>query len=370
MTRVNTKITQKDVARLAGVARSTVSMALRGDKRISPEIRNRVLEASRRLNYSISNSNDEARRLIAKRLGKYVPFKSIGLVWPRGEGMHEYPFYQVIFQGIVEACWETDYSVTLLNVKPGHESELLGLFHVDGIILPIPSEKHFQVLKELGIPLVTTYFKRPNVANIGIDNERAIEIAFDYLYENGHREIGFIGPSEEHPVSAVRLKSYLRCLKNAGIEYNRSYVIVDNTYDKQAEQGAYALESIWSRRDRPTAIIFYNDAMAVAALSRAEELGIRIGEELSVVSIDGSPESAATNPPLTTVSIDLKEMGRQAALLIVDFVESGEYKAVHIDVPIRLVVRETVKNISQAQKDIGRCNRRKSERRSHCILES
>ncbi len=363
MTRVNSKITQKEVAKLAGVARSTVSMALRGDKRISPAIRERVIEASKKLNYSISNSNDEARRLIAKRLGRRIPFKSIGLVWPRGEGMHEYPFYQVIFQGIVEACWETDYSLTLLNVKPGHETELLSLFHVDGLILPIPSEKHFNVLKKLNLPLVTTYFKRDEIANIGIDDEHAIQLAFEYLYEKGHRRIGFVSPALSHPTAALRYRAYCNCLRNFGLSYNPLYVVSDNTFDKQAEQGAYAFEEILKRRDRPTSIIFYNDAMAVSALKRAKEIGVKIGEELSVISIDGSPESALTEPPLTTVSIDLKEMGRQAALLVVDFVERGKYQARHIDVPVKLVVRESIKTISVSDDDVCKseyCSLRKA----------
>ncbi len=363
MTRVNKKLgktTQREVAQLAGVGRSTVSMALRGDKRISPEIRARVIEASKQLNYSITNSNDEARRLIAKRLGRYVPFKSIGLVWPKGEGMHEYPFYQIIFQGIVEACWETDYSLMLLNVKPGHESELLGLFHIDGIILPIPSEEHFEVLQKLNLPLVTTYFKRPNTANIGIDDEHAIEIAFRYLYENGHRKIGFISPAIEHPTAQIRWRAYRKCLADAGIRYNSSYVLADNTFDEQAEQGAYAIEKILKREDKPTSIIFYNDVMALAGLKKAQKLGIAVGEELSVISIDGSPESALSTPPLTTVSVDLKEMGRQAALLIVEFINSGRYEAKHIDVPIQLIIRESVKKIAYKEKYSYKLNTKSS----------
>lgn len=190
LTRVNNP-TQLDVSKLAGVSRSTVSMVLNGSSKICSETSERVLAVAKKMNYSL-HGNQAARRMAASRSGKVIPFHTIGLVWPKEFAMHKMPFYQTLFEGVCEGCWDAEYSLMLLNVRPSQAEQLAGLSQVDALILPIPSDEHYEILKKLNIPLITTYFERTGVAHIGIAHSKAIKIAFDYLYEKGHRKIGFI----------------------------------------------------------------------------------------------------------------------------------------------------------------------------------
>jgi LacI family transcriptional regulator len=343
LTRVNNP-TQLDVSRMAGVSRSTVSMVLNGSPKICSATRERVLSIAKSMNYSL-HENQAARRMAASRSGRVIPFHTIGMVWPKDFAMHKIPFYQTLFEGVCEGCWDAEYSLMLLNVRPAQAEQLAGLSQVDALILPIPSDEHYEVLRNLNIPLITTYFERSGVAHIGIDHSKAIKIAFDYLYENGHRKIGFISPALDKSRSALlRWKAYCELLQDAGLGYNPDYVRVESQYEN-AEQAEHSFSDIWEKGERPTAIIFHNDLMALSALRATDNNGVRVPEDVSFISIDNSPDSEKSDPLLTTVSINIKEMGRNAVVLAVDFIKNSTYYPEFIEIPLKLVIRDSVKKL-------------------------
>ena len=343
LTRIH-KPTQLDVSRLAGVSRATVSMTMNGSSKICSETRDRVLSVAKKINYSL-NGNQGARRMAASRTGKVIPFHTIGLVWPAEYSMHKIPFYQTLFDGVCEGCWDTDYSLMLLNVKPSQADQLAGLSQVDALILPIPSDEHYEILRNLNIPLVTTYFERPGVAHIGIDHSKAVKIAFDFLYEQGHRKIGFILPSlEKSNTASLRWKAYCELLNNAGLEYNPAYVRSESRYEN-AQQAKTSFLDIWKGNDRPTGIIFYNDLMALSALEVANKENIDVPKDISFISIDNDPRTEKSKPPLTTVSINIKEMGKSAVLHAVDFVRENNYQPKYVKIPLELIIRDSVKSL-------------------------
>ncbi len=337
--------TQSDISKIAGVSRSTVSMVLNGNPRIGAQTRERVLNVARELNYSL-HDNLAARRMAASQTGKIIPFRTIGLVWPKDFAMHKVSFYQALFDGICEGCWDAEYSLMLLNVKPTHANQLAGLSQVDALILPIPSDKHYSVLKNMHIPLITTYFERPGVAHIGIDHNEAVKIAFNHLYENGHRKIGFISPDiNKSKTAKIRWKTYCKLLTNAGLDYNPDYVRTENKYEN-AEQAKISFLDIWhNKNSRPTGIIFYNDLMALSALQVANKEHIKVPGDVSFISIDNNPDTEKSNPPLTTVSVNIKEIGRKSVILAIDFIENNTYYPEFIEIPLKLIIRKSVKKL-------------------------
>jgi LacI family transcriptional regulator len=148
--------------------------------------------------------------------------------------------------------------------------------------------------------------------------------------DRGHRRIGWISPSlSSYP--AMRWAGYCECLKEAGLPYNPAYVCSE-TEAPMERQGGIAFRKLWSRADRPTAIVVYNDLMALSILSEARTLGVRIPEDLSIVSIDDIPEASMSLPALTTVAIGIEKLGGRAVRLLEEFVSTGTYRAEKVQV--------------------------------------
>jgi LacI family transcriptional regulator len=223
--------------------------------------------------------------------------------------------------------------------------QIASLSHIDGLIIPIPSDEHTEYVKTLGLPLVTTYFERPEISSVSIDHARAVQLAFQHLYDKGHREIAYLAPSLNASQTTKRLRSYRECLKKYAITYQPDYVVCDGNSDS-ANFGYKNFKKLW-KNFKPTAILAYNDSFAIGIMNAANELGLRVGEELSIIGIDGTPESAHTTPALTTISIGLKRMGQKAVELLEERISKHKYDVKQITMPLKLIERGSVATINQ-----------------------
>jgi len=336
---------QSDISKLTGVAKSTVSMALNGNPKIKKETRDLILKAAKQLNYSL-HDNTEARHLVAKRTGKPIRFESIGLIWPKNYAMHDDPFYLTLLHGFIEGCWDIQCSLTLININVDNLEnieKIASLSHIDGLIIPIPSNEHLAYAHTLNLPLITTYFERPELASVSIDHAEVIDLAFQYIYDNGHRKIAYIAPDLKVSQSMLRWQTYCSNLEQKGLPYNANLVICKGTSDA-AEFGEHNFIELW-KHEHPSAVIAYNDRMAVGILKAAKYLGLKVGKDVSVISIDDSPEAATTDPSLTTISVGLKEIGRQSAILLNEFISQKTYTAKHVQMPVKIIERKSVLKI-------------------------
>lgn len=303
--------TIREVAESAGVSYATVSHVINNTRLVSPETRERVLEAMVKLNY---HPNALARSL---RQGKT---NTIGLVLPDSAN----PFFAEISRSIEDEAFKKGYSVILCNTESDTKRELfyvdlLSKKQVDGIVFVAAGEQADSLDFLLGRNLPVVMIDR-NIPNVEVDavltdHQLGGWLATHHLIELGHKRIACIaGPSSITP-GAERLIGYRKALEEAGIPFDESLIIRG---DYHAQSGMDITQSILQMNPRPTAIFALNDLMALGALRAAAEAGYVIPRDLAVVGYDDLEISRFTNPPLTTIAQPKKEIGVQAVHLLVD----------------------------------------------------
>ena len=329
--------TQKDVARRAGVSRSTVSYVLNDQTQlkvaISEETRQRVLQAIEELGYE---PDARARSL---RQGQT---KIIGVIIP----VIQNPFFWQTLSGISQALQDAGYSL-LLSHNPQDAQQGANIVgelkrqRVDGFIL-------LAAVKYL-LPELTDYLR---MAGLPVVEITAIEAEFDHvihgyssgtralmahLLELGHRRIGFIYGVTQEVQGFDRLLPYREALQEAGL-FDEAFEVHCGDQLEDAYQAAHAL---LSRPDRPTALLVINDMLAYAVIRAANELGLTVPDDLSVAGFDDISFSSYLVPSLTTVSGKAEDSGRDAVrLLLRRFAEPDLSQQVTV-AKVQLIVRES-----------------------------
>lgn len=326
--------TIRDVARAAGVSPATVSRALNGSGYVSPETRQRVLDAAARLGFTPSYI---ARSLVRKAT------RTLGLLVPDITN----PYFPAIARGVEDAAARAGYSVVLCNTDgdPDHEEDYIQFLRerqVDGLVLIASSPRAGELVARGDAPPVVFVDRVPPGARadvVVVDNRRGMLEATRHLLALGHRRIGFVAGRVGSGTAEERLAGYLAALGEAGIAPDSRYIAPgDFTF-----QGGYqAARGLLSLPDRPTAVVAANDLMAVGVCRAALEAGLRIPRDLAVVGYDDIPMAELIHPPLTTVAQPTYQMGELAARLLMERLEGRagpEPRRVVLEA--RLVVRES-----------------------------
>lgn len=311
------KKTIYDVAKEAGVSISTVSRVMNGSAKVKESTRKRVEEACQ--NYRPTAS---ARELQTKRS------KTVGLIINhRPEYFFMNETYANALLGISVTAKEKSYRL-LLDISED-ETEVSNLFHeqrVDGFILMgvKRNSKLLSALQASKAPfvLVGSYHEdEENVCQIDIDDRKAAYQATSYLISLGHKRIGIIVGSPEYSSSNDRLLGYEQALEEAGIPvYEEHIQKCENLTELKAEQLA---KNLFYQIPRVTAVVAFNDSTAMAVYKAAENCGISIPAQLSVISFDDTVVASYMSPPLTSVWQPSYEKGEKAMSLLVDCLEKG-----------------------------------------------
>ncbi len=303
---------QKDIAQLLGVDRSTVAHALRGDPRVANATRVKVEETARALGYSI-HSNREARSLIARRYGKRHQTGILAVLMMNrfhGVPLRSVPFYMPLLDGIEIEAGERDldlYFSSWHNERLPHLIEERG---VDGVIC-LPSTFDIPTIQRLGLPVVTVVNSEPGTIALSPDDRRGTWLATRHLVDLGHTRIAFLGMVQNATSHRLRLQGYHEAM--AGLEVAPEWIeFVD---DPSRETGAKGMAQLL-RRARFTALVCYNDLLAMGAIDAAREIGLEVPRQLSVVGFDDVGESYAFSPRVTSIRFDRLQMGRRAVQLI------------------------------------------------------
>lgn len=356
MSEIKTVISHKTIADLAGVARSTVTMALNGDVRISSDTRERIAKIARKLDYNPYLHLD-ARRMALRQSGKHKSMGIIGLLWTQMDGfLNNDPYFDLMLRGMGRAAYRLNKSILLLNIQAETDGVRLACAQTDGLICPLSVNEHLEEAVKLRKPVVTIAVHSPGFASLQVDNARAVEMAFEYLHARGHRHIGYLGPQYQYQKSFdagfLRWDSYCRCLARHGLPLNFHHVVEDRNHPAEGfnnwyrAKGRLAMETLWRMPNRPTAVIAYNDGMALGALETCQRLGVRVPDELSIIGIDGLPVDVTAGPALTTVSTCNDWLGERAVELMDEFIESSTYSDKTIYGKLELIERETVRSLS------------------------
>ena len=330
------RVTQKDIATMAGVSQATVSRVLGGDQRVEEAIRTRVRAAMRERNYK---PDVRAQALRKQRTGL------IGLVVKRTQGgLMDDPFFGALTGAIVERLAGKPYHlcVDMARGDSSHEAlydEMLRSRRVDGLIL-VESEANDERIERLQADrfpfVVIGHPSSEGVLSVDNDNARAGEMATAHLRENGFRRIGFLGAREGVTVSDDRIEGFLRAGGDPGLVAHADFGA------HAAREAALALLSPKSRpgKTRPDALVVLDDFMAMGVVAAARDLGLRVPRDLGLVAFNDSALCSLLDGGLTSVSLDLARLVNTACARLLGAIEGKESGVpARTIVPARLMAR-------------------------------
>lgn len=308
-----------DIARRAGVSKGAVSYALNGQPGVSEATRRRVLAIAQEIGW---NPHSAARALsgaAANAIGLALrrPARILGLE----------PFYMELISGVEAELATRSYGLMLQVVgDPDAEIEVYrrwwGERRVDGVLLCDLriDDPRIKALEQLQLPAVVV--GGPDgvggLAHAWNDDGGAIAETVEYLAALGHRRLGRVAGLSDLRHTRVRSQAFDEVSRRLALEF----AITEST-DYSGEQGAQATRRLLSRAQRPTAVIYDNDVMAIAGLAVAQEMGLTVPGDLSIVAFDDSPLCRLVHPPLTTLSRDIPAYGAQAARQLLDVINGG-----------------------------------------------
>jgi len=324
----------KDVAALAGVSAQTVSFVINDNPVITPETRQRVIEAIDKLGYTPDAS---ARSLLSGRS------RVIGLLIPDAHNPH----FWAILDGAEQEALANGYSLILATTSMQRDRErqafdALARQRLDGLILLFTYPEDFTSdiarLRQKRLPVVVDGAMFEQVDRVWFHYRAAARELMVHLFDLGHRRIGFIQGvgRQDYPAGKDRRAVYDQ--KMAGQESPAAEPLVIACGNTLIE-GFSAANQMLDHQPRPTAIIGMNDLMAYAAIQAALRRGLRVPEDLSVAGFDDDTMFRLMTPPLTTGSVDGAAFGVQAVRLILNRLQHPELPPQKVHVASRLVVR-------------------------------
>ncbi|MFC5653835.1 LacI family DNA-binding transcriptional regulator [Paenibacillus solisilvae] len=305
------KATIYDVAREAGVSIATVSKVINGKGKISEETRGTVLEIMARMNYQPS--------VIASALTGKKTY-TLGLLVPDISN----PFFAEIARAIEDQSQHYGYSVVMCSTdnKDKKVEKYIALLlqkSVDGIIIAtgIDETVIMEQLLSKSLPVVLLAREMPHAAvnTVVVDDYVGGSLAADHLLGLGHKHIAVLGENIKVISSRERIRGFRAKLADVQIPMREDWL---KYCDYRIEDGKQKALQLLQTEDRPTAIFACNDMLAVGALQAAKESGVKVPDDLSIVSFDNTILAMVTDPQLTTIAQPMNEMGKLAVDLIVD----------------------------------------------------
>jgi len=331
MVRPKKVVTIKDVARMAGVSVSTVSRVLNNKGDVAPETEAKVRQAIEELGYISSLAARSMRNHRTGLLGLILP--DVG-----------HPFAIEILKGVNRAIAESPYDLIVYTTgsvqKLGaveHEQRYVALLNnsiAEGSVIVAPASPAFHT--KAPVVAVDPHVAYPSYPAIHATNYEGALEATRYLISLGHRRIGFICGRPELTSANRRLKGYMDALKEAGIPVNPVWIVPG---DYTTETGYRCALKLLNQPDPPTAIFAANDQSALGVLRAAEELGLKVPDDLSVVGFDNIPE--AEHLGLTTVDQFISEMGYIAMRMLMRIVEGEKLEHQTYQMPTKLIIRRS-----------------------------
>ncbi|WP_298450804.1 LacI family DNA-binding transcriptional regulator [uncultured Prevotella sp.] len=325
----------KEMAEQLGVSIATVSRALRNSHEVGEEMKIRVQELAKKLNYRPNPFAQSLRQKKPKVIGVVVP----NLV------TH---YYASVLDGIEDYATKSGYAVVAANSHEDHIREekaidnFVGMY-VEGIIACLAQDtidySHFNEINKMGIPLV--FFARtclPDIFSSVVSNgdEAALQ-ATRHLIDTGSKRIAFIGGPTHLDMVKRRKHGYLEALRERNIDIDRSIVI---NGDIEYESARNAALQLLQREDRPDAILAFNDIITYAAFDAIKTLKLRIPEDVAIIGFTEAESSAFVTPKLSVIMDQAHLTGEKACDLLLRNIH-GDKKIYKEIVPMILKIRES-----------------------------
>jgi DNA-binding LacI/PurR family transcriptional regulator len=342
------KTSIKDIAYEAGVAISTVSHVINKTKYVTDKTKERVSKAIKKLNYRPDVIARSLRTKSTRTIGVLLPDIS-------------QPFYAQVLKGIEEAARIRNYTLimgcTFYDIEE-EERQMNSMLDqsIDGLMFfcGYDTYEHIKKIYDSNVPVVVLDRELGNneIPSVLIDNVQAMEKAVQYLYDMGHREIGYITfPYENQTTIRRRFEGYCKVLKKNNLPYNPDFVIIDNRIRLNELKGTYLavkkkiedqkIPVVMPTAIMPTAIVTLGDFLALGAIKALKEAGYRIPEDVSVMGFNNEIICEFSDPALTTVKQPKKSMGQTAANLLLDIIEGEKIEKKNIVLETEIIERNS-----------------------------
>jgi len=332
--------TIKEIAQLSGVSRATVSAVLNNKPTVRAGTRNKVLQTIRE--HGLQN------RLIARTLMGHFS-QMIGVVVPNLRN----PFYTELIWGMTSALKAHGNHMVAHSSDESYEDEVETLetlmgYDLGGYVLASVQEEapsdHVRKVLETGKPFVAIEeVSGLETSVVDFDEAKGSKEATDYLVKKGHRKIVCLA-ARRGTAARNRVLGFMESLLDHDLKFDDSMVV---KVDANSEGGyRNSLDLLKNASSRPSAIVCFNDLVAIGVYRAAHELGLRIPDDLSVVGFDDIDIASVLGPPLTTVSIHAEEAGRTAAeILLAEMKGECDRHPVHKTMPAELIKRGSVRAV-------------------------
>lgn len=328
------RVTVIDIARHAGVSKSTVSLVLQGSPLVKAETRERVLSSIEALGYVYNRGAANLRSARSNTVGMVINDLAN-------------PFFAELAVGIERVFQTAGFIPFIANTteSPVRQAEVLRSMSehdIAGLIIcPARGTRaaEIETFTSRGFPILLAMRRLAGlrVSSVAPDNFRGARRATEHLIALGHKRIAFFGGYADMSAQAERSGGYLAAIEAAGLPVNRS-LVVEGVPNR--EGGFAAIERVLDMAEPPTAALCFNDVVAFGVLAGLEKRGLSAGRDFGLVGFDDVREARHTNPALTTVHVDSLALGERAAHAVLRMIHGDTRPEEHIG-DVQLIVRES-----------------------------
>lgn len=332
--------TIKDVARIAGVSTTTVSHVINKTRFVAEATQERVMAAVTELNYAPS--------AVARSL-KCNTTNTIGMLVTQSTN----PFFAEVVEGVESYCYRQGYTLILCNTgglveKQRDYIRMLAGKRVDGLLVmcsDLDDELRIMLDGHPDIPkVVMDWGPETSKADKIIDNsEEGGYLATRYLINNGHTDIACLSGHFEKMACKERISGCKRALAEAGLTLPEDWLLEGNF---ECDTAVIAADKILAMDKKPSAVFCFNDIMALGLMSRLQEKGMKIPEDISIIGYDNIDLSAYFSPPLTTIHQPKRRVGKTAVEILLERIKDKDHAKQVFEMFPELVERSTVKKLN------------------------
>jgi len=333
------KITIRDIAKEAGVCIATVSNVLNKREIVDKKTIEKVEKVISKYNYRINTSASSLRGKLSKMIGVIIPDSS-NLV------------FSYVTKEIEKLARDEDYSLVICNSDYNLKNEIeyintLKSRDVDGII-SIPSEENMCIFNNLNrskipVVLINREIKDSNIDFVMADCYNAIISVIDYLYKLGHKKIAYIDREINLTHSQKRLKGYKKGLLKNNLKFQKSFYLKGNGFSIQ--DGYSDMVKFLDMNEKPTAIIAFNDMLAIGAMRAILDRDYRVPDDFSVIGFDNSYIDEYLEPSLTSVTFERRQIAAESFKLLLNRMRGDKSAAKNVIIPLSLVIRKSTGKI-------------------------
>ena len=332
-------VTLKDISQKVGVSVTTVSRGLAGYDDVAKETQQRIRETADKLGY---HPNIMARRLQKQRTD------TLGFIMPTFGPRFSDPFFSEFIAGIGTEAAVHSYDLLVSTHAPDSDEEQEAYQRaayggwVDGLIVVRTREDdpRINLLCKADFPFVAFGRTECELDFPYVDEDSAAGMSqlVQHFVDFGHERIGFIAPPVGLMFGRYRLHSYHETMAANNLPVTDEWVVEG---DMTQRGGAEIVNKLLELEPRVTAVIAGNDLMAIGALNRIQQLGLKVGKDVAVAGFDDIPMATYTNPPLTTLQQPIYDIGRRTCAMLIDLINGRSPENTHVLLTPKLIIRES-----------------------------